>query len=164
MAHAAELLDLAKLLVGLDPPHATQASLRRAVSTAYYALFHLLISEATANWEEAEFRHELGRVFEHGKMKAASSDLRNRLARELANSAPTASDYDSKAKLLCVTNAFVELQQQRNQADYNTAYQWSHADVVSHVKDAALAFEAWQQIRREKIAQGYLVSMLGKRP
>jgi hypothetical protein len=48
---------------------ARQASLRRAVSTAYYARFHLLISEATLNWRRVEYRNALARVFEHGKMK-----------------------------------------------------------------------------------------------
>ncbi len=164
MAHADELLDLARLLVDLEPPNATQASLRRAVSTAYYALFHLLISEATLNWEEAEFRHELGRVFEHGKMKAASTELRSRLDREMGGLVPGTPEHDLRVKLRRVAKTFGDLQYLRNQADYNTAYDWNKEDVAMHIRDVALAFEAWRQIRREKIAQGYLVSMLGKRP
>ena len=45
MAYPDELLELARELANLHPGHPHQASLRRAVSTAYYALFHLLISE-----------------------------------------------------------------------------------------------------------------------
>jgi len=49
MAFPDDLLELAQQLADLHPESPHQASLRRAVSTAYYALFHLLISEATTN-------------------------------------------------------------------------------------------------------------------
>lgn len=47
MAYAEELLEFAQELANLHPDAPHQPSLRRAVSTAYDALFHLLISEAT---------------------------------------------------------------------------------------------------------------------
>jgi hypothetical protein len=72
MAYANELLELAQELANLHPDYPHQPSLRRAVSTAYYALFHLLISEATANWQRPELRAILGRVFDHGPMKQAA--------------------------------------------------------------------------------------------
>ncbi len=56
MAFPDDLLELAQDLLNLHPESSHQASLRRAVSTAYYALFHLLISEATANWGRPELR------------------------------------------------------------------------------------------------------------
>jgi hypothetical protein len=43
------LLDLAKRLVG-PAPGAVEADLRCGISTAYYALFHLLIKEAMTNF------------------------------------------------------------------------------------------------------------------
>jgi uncharacterized protein (UPF0332 family) len=43
MAFAEDLLRQAFLLLHKEPKTPTQASLRRSVSTAYYALFHLLI-------------------------------------------------------------------------------------------------------------------------
>jgi hypothetical protein len=74
MLFAEDLLDLARDIADMDADNPRQASLRRAVSTAYYALFHLLISEATSNWRQVELRPALGRIFEHGKMKNASSN------------------------------------------------------------------------------------------
>jgi hypothetical protein len=62
-----ELLALAGHLANLDMEAHRQASLRRAVSTAYYALFHLLVSETTLNWSRDETRSALGRLFEHRK-------------------------------------------------------------------------------------------------
>jgi uncharacterized protein (UPF0332 family) len=50
MAFADDLLDIAQHLAGLPAEISKQASLRRAVSTAYYSLFHLLISDAAATW------------------------------------------------------------------------------------------------------------------
>ena len=64
MGYADDLLDLAQQLANLKPANPRQACLRRAVSTAYYALFHLIF-EATLNWGRAELRPDLGRVFGH---------------------------------------------------------------------------------------------------
>ena len=72
MAFSDDLLQLARQIANLHPDNPNQASLRRAVSTAYYAIFHLLISEATANWGRPELRAILGRCFDHGPMKTAS--------------------------------------------------------------------------------------------
>jgi uncharacterized protein (UPF0332 family) len=55
MAIADDLLELAQATVNAVGPG--EAALRRATSTAYYALFHLLVNEATAN------RPLFGRVF-----------------------------------------------------------------------------------------------------
>ena len=41
-----DLIALAKKIAELDPNRPRQANLRRAVSTAYYAVFHYLIDEA----------------------------------------------------------------------------------------------------------------------
>ena len=46
MSFADELLELAMAFEW----HGSQAVLRRTVSTAYYALFHLLIHEAVGKW------------------------------------------------------------------------------------------------------------------
>jgi uncharacterized protein (UPF0332 family) len=79
MVYADDLLELAQHLANLEPTNPRQACLRRSVSTAYYALFHLLIAEATSNWKHTELRSELGRLFGHGKMKSASKEKRAEL-------------------------------------------------------------------------------------
>ena len=75
MAYHDELLAQAIQLVHVTPP--TQATLRRAVSAAYYAVFHLLIAEATSNWNNAALRAALSRAFDHGAMKTASNRILN---------------------------------------------------------------------------------------
>jgi hypothetical protein len=88
MAYADDLLELAQQLANLEPTNPRQASLRRAVSTAYYGLFHLLISEATLNWGRPELRSELGRIFMHGKMKSASVEKRAELDAQFKKNPP----------------------------------------------------------------------------
>ena len=71
-----DLLDQAVSLAKLDAKKPKQANLRRAVSSTYYALFHLLVDEACriqigARHNQAPFRQVLGRAFIHGVMKDA---------------------------------------------------------------------------------------------
>lgn len=77
MAFAEDLLKQALLLLHKEPKTPTQASLRRSVSTAYYALFHLLIQDACANWSRLDTRDHLARAFEHKTMKDASTRAEN---------------------------------------------------------------------------------------
>jgi hypothetical protein len=71
MAYHDDLLDQALHLAHRDPTRPKQANLRRAVSTAYYALFHLLISEVVNYWRLKRQRTLLARSFDHRKMKGA---------------------------------------------------------------------------------------------
>ena len=74
MSFADDLLEQAYHLANLEPGTPKQASLRRAVSTAYYALFHLLIDEAVSNWNVPRQRSTLARTFEHSKMRNVCQD------------------------------------------------------------------------------------------
>lgn len=49
MAYHDDLLTQAEDLIHKNQPKSTQADFRRAVSSAYYALFHLLIGETSLN-------------------------------------------------------------------------------------------------------------------
>ncbi|MGA2134701.1 MAG: hypothetical protein ABSH50_20640 [Bryobacteraceae bacterium] len=75
MAYHDDLLTQALQLVRVDPP--TQLTLRRAVSAAYYAVFHFLIAEATSNWNNVPLRSALGRAYDHSVMKTASNRILN---------------------------------------------------------------------------------------
>jgi len=164
MAYADDLLELARHLATLEPADPRQACLRRAVSTAYYALFHLLISEATLNWGRAELRAELGRVFGHGKMKSASAERRAELDAQFKRNPPASPELVVSKHLHTVADAFVQAQQRREEADYNTGREWTQTDVLKQIDAVAAAFESWKAIREEPVAQAYLVSLLGKRP
>ncbi len=160
MAFADELLDLSSDLVNLDGENPRQASLRRAVSTAYYALFHLLISEATLNWSQVEQRPALSRIFDHGRMKSASEEKRAELKRSFAASPGTIPESGTLVRLYEVVDIFVKAQQNRNDADYNNARNWTRTSVLEQIEEVAVAFANWNVIRAEPIAQRYLLSLL----
>jgi uncharacterized protein (UPF0332 family) len=152
MALAEDLLEQAKHLVNREPRRPRQASLRRAVSTAYYSVFHLLITAAISNWKGIEQRSALARGFEHQIMKQASKKTsRMPLRREHRV-------VGDRLKLIAAT--FVELQQARHAADYDYSARLDKTEVLKRIDTARAAFESWKLIRKEKLAQDYLVALL----
>ena len=160
MAYADELLELAQDIANLHPQQPHQSSLRRAVSTAYYALFHLLISEATVNWTRPEFRGALARVFDHGPMKQAADKKVSELNSYFKEKPPDGQERVIAYHLYNVADVFAQAQYHRNEADYNTARQWQLTEVLLHIDGIADAFKSWNIVREEEVAQAYLVSML----
>lgn len=161
MALPDDLLELSRDLASLHPEVAHQASLRRAVSTAYYAIFHLLISEAAANWARPELRAALSRCFDHGPMKTASETRVSQINLDFKNNALQGNAAMVAEHLRTVANAFIQAQQWRNDADYNVARQWTPIEVERQIASVAEAFKAWEVIRDESVAQAYLLSLLG---
>ena len=104
MAYHDELLQQAKELVHKDLKNPTQADLRRSVSSAYYALFHLLIFEACLNWSNHISRPGLARMFEHGVMKKVSKKVTDVGKMPYAGEDPTIVD-----KLRSFAGLFVQL-------------------------------------------------------
>ena len=83
-----DLLEQAGRLARQEPRKPKQASLRRAVSAAYYALFHLLINEATrlflSGVQREALRLRLARAFRHSAMKHVSQAFaRGQIPRKL---------------------------------------------------------------------------------
>ena len=144
MTFPAHLLEQARHLATRERNRPRQASLRRAVSTAYYALFHPLIHEATLNWKRAEHRAPLARFFEHGKMKNASERQCSVSSRYLnANPPPLqGAELDCMIKLGRVAHAFVEAQQLRHAADYDNSKTWARIEVVDLIDRVDTAFKS----------------------
>lgn len=161
MSFPGDLLELAQQLAELHNENPHQASLRRAVSTAYYALFHLLISEATANWAREELRGKLGRCFDHGPMKNASEATVAQIRRDLKANAIGPMQKTIATHLNTIAKAFIQAQERRNEADYNTDKEWTPVEVATHIASVSEAFKTWNAIRGEVAAQAYLVSLLG---
>jgi hypothetical protein len=71
-----DLLEQARHLAQRERKRPRQASLRRSVSSAYYAVFHLLISEAAAilvSGGPDGLKERIGRAFEHASMRQVCS-------------------------------------------------------------------------------------------
>lgn len=157
-----DLLAQAEHLVRRERRRPRQASLRRAVSTAYYALFHLL-SEASARFlvsgssaGREDLRRALRRSYVHADMK--------RVSHAFSNGSPPAAWQSAcgvvSADLRGVAKTFVELQEARHQADYDQAISWSRQEADDMVRRARRAFDAWERARKGQDASAYLVALL----
>jgi hypothetical protein len=125
------------------------------VSAAYYALFHLLVSEAIVNWKQVSLRTSLGRGFDHSTMKAAAKRVQD--PREF----PYAGEPDEVVhRLRSVAKTFAQLQEKRHLADYDNGTLWTRTESVNQVQAAVRAFALWKSIREEDIAQAFLVALM----
>jgi hypothetical protein len=97
----------------------------------------------------ARIRFNLARGCEHWRMKEASKK---------ANGAQLqTADKHVVAELKNVASAFIQLQEVRHLADYDYLKKWSRTEVKNHLKVAEGAFKSWRVIRREGIAEDYLI-------
>lgn len=105
-----DLLSQADSLVRLSPKRPKQANLRRAVSSAYYAVFHALcLSNANVLAGTGLNRPERAwlqvyRAVDHGQAKKRCKDARSK---------------GFPSSIESFANAFVALQEYRHRADYN---------------------------------------------
>ena len=159
-AYADDLLELAQAIASLHPEDANQGSLRRALSTAYYALFHLLITDAISNCTDPQFRAALARVFDHGSMKQASDKKSSQITTLFQQNPPEGSVRTVKFHLHNVAETFSQAQFNRNEADYNLTREWQPTQVSLLIEGVADAFKSWNLIRKEPEARAYLISML----
>lgn len=133
-----DLLDQAVSLAKLDAEKPKQANLRRAVSSTYYALFHLLVDEACriqigARHNQAPFRQVLGRAFVHGVMKDACKSFGGgTLKKGVAKGLPSGFAISPEIRRLATT--FVDLQDGRHLADYDLTERFKRSDVLTLVE------------------------------
>lgn len=162
MAYAEDLLEQAQHLAQREPKKPKQASLRRAVSSAYYALFHLLIAETIKNWKRPAERPTLARMFDHTPMSKACATKRDDLRAYLKSNPPAGPELDRAKHLLTVTQTFVDMLQQRHAADYDGLKKWTRVDARESIAAVQDAFSSWKVIRDHHDAQNFLVTLLLK--
>jgi uncharacterized protein (UPF0332 family) len=149
MSFPEDLLQQAYDLADKEQTNPKQASLRRAVSTAYYAVFHLLIDEVVSKWAVERQRSVLARTFEHSKMRAVCDDVVKDVK----------SGRSLPPELNTLASSFIQLQQYRHTADYDNSRQWSRADVTYVLTLATDAFDAWLAISAQDEAQDFLLQL-----
>src|SRR5206468_136362 len=121
-----------------------QASLRRATSSAYYALFHLLTYEATLRViGNPALRQKFSRAFDHSTMKSASSRF---ASAQPADVEALTGGLPIPPQLQSVASAFVGLQKMRHEADYNVVARFTRVEAENLVGRARRAFDEWQTI------------------
>lgn len=150
----ADLVEQAYHLARRERTRPKQASLRRAVSNAYYAIFHLLIRDAVARWRVASQRDLLARAFEHGRMKAA--------AMRAVNSRIEGSDPATMSRIRSVALVFCGAYDDRQVADYDNATTWTRTSAIDRIAAVKQAMEEWHEIRDTRLADDFLLSLFVK--
>lgn len=161
MAFHDDLLEQARVLSLLDKRRPKQANLRRAVSAAYYALFHLLTSESARRLAPASppnLMSEVSRAFEHATMRHVCKSLLTPTSALIGTFRLTPTD-----DLRIVAEAFNSLQDARHTADYDLSSNLDRNDAVLKIRLAESAFAAWRRIRAREEANVFLVALLMRR-
>lgn len=155
-----DLLEQAKHLLELDTRRPKQASLRRAVSTAYYSLFHLLVEESSEMMVADEaLRHLISRAFEHSEMLDASRGFASANPPDhIKNACPK--PFSVPKDLREFAETFVDLQAARHKADYKLDHRLTKIEVQTLLDRVQRAFDQWRNVRSTPVARVYLASIL----
>ena len=153
-----ELLAVARLLAdaGARP---SDGQLRRAVSTAYYAVFHRVLRAGVERFVGAGNAARPGytliyRGYSHGRIRAVctaldAASLGANVQRQLKTSAASQDMRD-------FASAFVALHANRQRADYDPQAAFSHSETIATVAEAASAIEAFdRKTDEERAASAY---------
>lgn len=144
-----DLLEQAIRLAELDPQKPRQANLRRAVSAAYYGLFHSLVDAACrvilgSQHSQIAYRQVLGRAFTHGAMKQACvSFYGGALKAGAAKGLPAT--FVAPVEVRTIARTFVDLQQRRQLADYDLTERFTRSDVLGLIEQAETAIRKFEQ-------------------
>ena|SRR5712671_6447201 len=156
MAIADELLTLAEHLAIPAVAGSEQAWFRRSISTAYYAVFHLLIQEAAQRWTgSTAARLGLERTFKHDRMQQVS-----KVVSRGTWSGWSTPQLPLPQELRIIAESFIGLQEARHEADYNNEKSWTSIEVDEKLADARTAFDNWGKIHGSPVADEYLLSLM----
>ena len=158
MSLHSDLIEQATHLAKREPTKPRRASLRRAISTAYYALFHMLISDAALKLvpnSPASLRDQAQRAFSHGEMRNAC---------EVFSKSPKAYSHllvaPLEPELQSIATAFVRLQQLRHAADYDLSQAFDRVTVLEAIEWAKTAMADWSKVRNTPNSNVFLAALL----
>lgn len=168
-----DLLDQARSLAAVDAiGKPKQANLRRAISAAYYALFHETTDKASRAVLGGEVATDalgarVSRVFEHKSVLVASKWFAGGSA-SVPPSIQAARGVRANGavdpRLVAVCNAVVELQEERHKADYDLWSVFLRLDVNQRIDRAALAIGHLRALSPVEDAHIFLLGcLLGER-
>lgn len=155
-----DLLDQAEHLATKEPKRPRQASLRRAVSNAYYAVFHYLVRDAarflvSGNAEHRQqLRAKLERSFNHGEMRKAAQPLAQGDSGPWFDATP-----NIPPALRHVAETFIALQQERHEADYSRR-SFTRSEVLGIVARSRRAVADWRTVRSTPEAEAFRLALL----
>ncbi|MCU0838495.1 MAG: hypothetical protein MUE49_07215 [Rhodospirillales bacterium] len=153
-----DLIKTARLLAGSEPDRRkpSEADLKRAISTAYYALFHAIARNAADRFagtgrelSEPAWLH-VYRALEHRQAKVACEQARN-------------PDTFFPPSLFSCADAFVELQKARHAADYDPNHRVSKTDALGLIRQMENAIRDLQKANAADLTAFVVQVLLRKR-
>ncbi len=162
-----DLIDLAGTIAELDPKRPRQANLRRAVSTAYYAVFHYLVHEVCcvqlgSQNSQKDYRHALARAFVHTSMRDACSSFNGGTLKEaIIKGLPRDANgnYPIPIEIRDLAGTFVELQQKRHLADYDLSDTFRKGEVLRLIKQAKTHVEGFRTLAASDTRKFFLACL-----
>jgi hypothetical protein len=134
-------------------PPKTEAELRRGISTAYYALFHLLVDVTTTRGvATAALRAHVARNFEHRNMRAVCAKYAGLVTDKAGQPVPL--------EIQRIADGFVQLQEARYKADYNVKDPVTSVEAQTSAQMARDAFSDWATISANVAADAFLTELL----
>ncbi len=159
MRLANDYLEQARHLATRERTRPKQASLRRAVSVAYYALFHLLSDEASKTLvrglrDSDDLQARTARTLDHGAMARACRAFS-------AGALPPALRFllPLDADLRLVAERFAEAQESRHRADYNLQANFNRTDTLNFLDQIEEAFDAYTRVQNSDAATYFLFAL-----
>lgn len=165
---SSELLEAAEAIAESAPKSSDLENTfcRKAISTAYFAVFHKLVEDATnriidTGDEDYLHRGELARWYTHGDIRTVSQWIVNWAnggklpdsVNGLLNAAP--------ADLIKLSKFVLRLQKARHSADYDRFEHFKKGDTGKWITTARDAIELTQRLQGNSVYQRYLMLLLG---
>jgi hypothetical protein len=162
-----ELLEIAELLADQDDPaYPRPTHLRRAISSAYYALFHELVREAVAHAvgdssaKQAE-REAVARWYNHSEIRVVSRWVVSQAQGRKLPDPVIPLLANPPADWVAVADAFNDLHDARHEADYDHAATITQQDARNLISLARDAIGRLQGLRGDRVYDSYLLLLLG---
>jgi hypothetical protein len=139
------LIDQAERLIAQVPPRRPrQVDLRRAISSAYYAVFHAMLAAAADQFVGATKRSSsqyslVYRSIDHATIRDMCSQAQKQsISRRFAHYAPRSG---FGANIQAFAAAVVDMQKMRHEADYDPSIFVARSDALLAISAARLALD-----------------------
>jgi uncharacterized protein (UPF0332 family) len=156
-----DLLEQARHLATREPTRSRQASLRRAMSASYYALFHFLAAESAklaTPPRPSGLRAQVRRAFNHADMKVLCRQFAGRTG--LSEQVRSLLLLPLDPGMISIAIRFLELQDERHAADYDMSQSFSRFEVLKMIAGVQIAFDDWPRIRASPNGAVFLTALL----
>jgi hypothetical protein len=166
MALHHDLLEQAAHLAKREAKRPRQASLRRSISAAYYALFHLLTAETVARIalrRPGGLRLQMRRAFDHREMKVVCKSFAQGAVQNLSEATRHLISGGIESEIQKIAALFVQLQEARHLADYDHSASFMRAEALQTIENVGQAFRDWQMIRACANATVFLAALILQR-